>query len=324
MDQTSSCTRKVKEYNLGNKMKFKKILVTGFSRSNLDENIWARISKITDKIVFAPSADADCLFSRFNKVDKTLIDGLPQLKYIGLLATGTGTVDLSYAKSKKIVVCNIPGYATESVAEWVFGLILEHLRDLERAKQTARKGDFTGDGFSATEIRSKKFAVIGLGRIGSRVAEIAQGFGANVYYWSRNRKKNLEKKGIIYEPLNKLISSSDFLSLHLLTTKETKGILDAKRISSVKKGALIINVSGMELVNLPALEKRLEKGDISFIFDHPDEMDKQDVERLAKYKNCVVYPPIGYISDEARITKQEIFTGNMESFLKGKPQNIVN
>lgn len=324
MDQISSCTCKVKEYNFLNKMKFKKILVTGFSRSNLDENIWARISKIADKIVFAPSADADCLFSRFNKVDKTLIDSLPQLKYIGLLATGTGTVDLKLAKQKKIVVCNIPGYATESVAEWVFGLILERLRDLERAKQVARTGDFSGDGFSASEIKNKKFGIIGLGRIGSRVAEIAQGFGANVYYWSRNRKKEMEKKGIVYEPLNKLISSSDFISLHLLATKETEGILDAKRIGSVKKDALVINVSGMELINLPALEKRLEKGDIAFIFDHPDEMDKKDVDRLAKYKNCVVYPPIGFITNEARVAKQEIFLGNIESFLKGKPQNVVN
>lgn len=305
-------------------MKFNKILVTGFNQSNLDKNIWAKISKIADKIVFAPSADVDCLFSKFNKVDKTLIDSLPKLKYIGLLATGTGTVDLNYAKQKKVVVCNIPGYCTESVAEYVFGLILEHLRDLERAKQKARKGDFTGDGFSATEIRSKKFAVIGLGRIGLRVAEIGQGFGANVYYWSKNRKKEIEKNGIIYESLDKLISTSDFISLHIVTTKETEGILDAKLINSIKKGALIINVSGMELVNLPALEKRLEKNDISFIFDHPDEMDKKDVDRLTKYKNCIVYPPIGYITKEARVKKQDIFVSNIENFLKGKPINIVN
>lgn len=266
----------------------------------------------------------DCLFSRFNKVDKELIDSLPQLKYIGLLATGTGTIDLNYAKQKGIVVCNIPGYSTESVAEWVFGLILEHLRDLERAKQTARNGDFTGDGFSATEIKDKKFGIIGLGRIGSRVAQIAQGFGAKVYYWSRNRKKGLEKKGICYEPLNRLVATSDLLSLHLLTTKETEGILDAKRINSIKNGALVINVSGMELVNLPALEKRLKKDEISFIFDHPDEMDKKDVDHLARYKNCVVYPPVGYITSEARVAKQDIFASNLENFLKGKPTNVVS
>lgn len=263
------------------------------------------------------------LFCRFNKVSKELIDSLPQLKYIGLLATGTGTVDIAYAKQKGIVICNIPGYSTEAVAEWVFGLILGHLRDLERAKQTARKGDFTGDGFSATEIKDKKFGVIGLGRIGSRVAKIAQGFGAEVRYWSRNRKKEMEKNGIIYESLDSLVAASDFLSLHLLTTQETEGILDTERIETIKKGALVINVSGMELINLPALEKRLEKSEIFFIFDHPDEMDKNEVVRLSKYKNCTVYPPLGYITSEARMAKQDIFVSNLENFLKGKPTNVV-
>ncbi len=303
--------------------KFKKVLVTGFDRSNLDVKTWERINKLTDTVV-EPQTDADCLFAKFNKVDKNLIDSLPRLKYIGLLATGTGTVDLEYAKAKKIVVCNIPGYSTESVVEFVFGLILEHLRSLERAKQVARSGDFTGNGFSATEIKGKKFGIIGLGRIGMRVAEIASGFGANVSYWSRNRKKDAEKKGIRYESIDRLVSTCDIISLHLLYTKETKGIVDKNRINSIKKGAVVINVAPMELIDLSALEKRLKKGDITFIFDHPDEMDKKDVDKLSKYKNCTVYPPIGYITKEASEAKQEIFVNNLESFLKGKPNNRVN
>lgn len=304
--------------------KFKKILVTGFNKSNLDENVWVRINKLTNSVVFEPAKDVDCLFSRFNKVDKQLIDSLPNLKYIGLLATGTGTVDLGYAKSKKIAVCNIPGYATESVSEWVFGLILEHLRDLERAKQVSKKRDFTGDGFSATEIMDKKFGIIGLGRIGKRVAQIAQGFGAKVFYWSRNRKIDAEKEGIKYESIDSLVKTSDFISLHALTTKETVGILDAKRFNSVKSGAVIINVCGMEQVVIPALEKRLTKGDITFILDHPDEMNPKDVKKLSRYKNCIIYPPIGYVSKEGRVLKQDIFVSNIENFLKEKPTNKVN
>ena len=304
--------------------RFKKILVTGFSRENFDENVWERIKKLTYTLVFEPAKDVDCLFSRFNKVDKELIDSLPDLRYVGLLATGTGTVDLDYAKKKKIAVSNIPGYATESVGEWVFALILEHLRDLERAKQTARKGDFSGNGFTAAEIKGKKFGVIGLGRIGGRVAEIALGFGAEVSYWSRKRKKELEKKGISYEQLDNLISNCDFLSLHLQYTKDTAGILNEKRINSIKKGVIIINVSPMELVNIPALEKRLKRGEITFILDHPDEMNPQDVVKLSQYKNCLIYPPIGYVSKEGRELKQDIFVANIENFLKGKPTNKVN
>lgn len=304
--------------------RFKKILVTGFDKSNLDENVWTRIRKLTNSVVYNPAKDIDCLFSRFNKVDKKLIDSLPDLKYIGLLATGTGTVDLNYAMRKKIVVCNIPGYATESVAEWVFALILEHLRDLGKAKQISRRGDFSGNGFSATEIMGKKFGVIGLGRIGGRVAEIALGFGAEVSYWSRNRKKEIEKKGIRFEQLDTLVSTCDFISLHLLYTKDTEGILNEKRINSIKKGTIIINVSPMELTNIPVLEKRLNKGEVTFILDHPDEMNPQDVEKLSRYKNCIVYPPIGYVSKEARVLKQDIFVINIENFLKGKPTNKVN
>lgn len=304
--------------------KFKIILVTGFDKSNLDENIWARINKLTNKVEFKPSKDVDCLFSRFNKVDKELIDSFPSLKYIGLLATGTGTVDLNYAERKKIVVCNIPGYATESVAEWVFGLILEHLRDLERAKQVSRKGDFTDDGFSATEIKGKKFGIIGLGRIGQRVAKIAQGFGAQVSYWSRNRKRGAEKENIKYESIDDLVKTSDFISLHALTTKDTEGILNAKRLNSIKSGTVVINVCGMEQVDIPALEKRLAKGDITFILDHPDEMNPKDVKKLSQYKNCIIYPPIGYVSKEGRVLKQDIFVSNLENFLKGKPTNKVN
>ena len=288
-------------------MKFKKILVTGFGESDLDKSVWKEIDQLTNEVIDEIDKEVDCLFSKFNKVDKALINSLPNLKYIGLLATGTGTVDLDYAKSQNITVCNIPGYCTQSVAEYVFGLILENLRDLERAKITARKGDFTGNGFSATEIKGKKFGIIGLGRIGQRVAEIAMGFGAEVSYWSKNRKKRAEKKGIRYQSLDRLVASSDFISLHTLTTKETENILNVKRIKSIKKDALVINVSGMELVDQTALAKRLKKGDIRFIFDHPDEMDKKDVDKLAKYVNCVVYPPIGYISVEARGNKQRIF-----------------
>ncbi len=305
-------------------MKFKKILVTGFDKSALDKNVWSRIGKLTNKIVFEPSSDVDCLFAKFNKINKKTIDSLPNLKYIGVLATGYATVDYEYAKSKKITVTNIPGYATESVAEFVFALILETLRDVEKAKQTGRKGDFSGDGFSAYEIRGKTFGIIGMGRIGTRVAEIALGFGARILYWSRNKKKDIEIKGAKYQSIDSLIPKCDFLSLHPNRNKETEGIMNEKRINVVKSGAIFVNVAPMELINLNALEKRLEKGNITFIFDHPDEMDKRDVKRLAKYKNCIVYPPIGFVSKEARILKQDIFVSNLENFLKGKSQNKVN
>lgn len=305
-------------------MKFHKILITGFSHENLDEKVWNQIKGFCDSLVFEPAADVDGLLCRFNKVDKQLIDQFPQLKYIGVLATGYGTVDTEYAKSKNIVVSNIPGYCTQSVGEYVFAIILEHLRQLEKAKQVARFGDYSGDGFSASEIADKKLGVIGLGRIGRKVAEIgAFGFSAKVSYWSRNRKPEVEQKGISYKEIDALVVESDFLSLHLNKTQETEKILNKRLFNLIKPGAVLINVSPMELIELDALEARLKQGNLTFIFDHPDEMEKKEVGRLVQYPNCIVYPPIGFITKEARIQKQMIFISNLENYLNGSPTNLV-
>ena len=311
--------------------KFKKILLFGLTKENLSQEGIKKLNNLCEKKVFlvkdSPQVqkelvNTDCLLiNQGMMVDKKMVDSAPSLKFIGILATGYNRIDTAYAKSKGITVCNIPNYATESVAEFVFGLILEHLRDLEKAKLVGRQSDYSGNGFSAYEIKGKQFGIIGLGRIGSRVAEIALVFGAKVSYWSKNRKKKMEKKEIKYEPINKLIPKCDFLSLHLSKAEETEGILNRKRIKAIKKGAVVVNLAPMELIDHSALGKRLKKGDMTFIFDHPDEMEKKDIEKLSRYKNCIVYPPIGFITDEATNLKNEIFVSNIVNFLKGRPSN---
>lgn len=314
-------------------LKFKKILLFGLNKENLGQEGIKKLNDLCEQKVFLEKNNpqvlkelnnTDCLLvNQGMMVDRKIIDSAPILKFIGILATGYNRIDTTYAKSKGITVCNIPGYATESVAEFVFGLILEHLRNLEKAKQIADFGDFSGNGFFASEIRGKEFGVIGLGRIGSRVAEIALAFGAKVSYWSKNRKKNIEKKGIEYKPIDTLIKQSDFLSLHLSKTKETENILNKKRINAIKKGAVVINAAPMELVDLFALISRLKKANMTFIFDHPDEMEKKDVQKLSRNKNCIVYPPIGFITNESSALKKEIFVSNLENFLNVQPSNKV-
>ena len=125
------------------------------------------------------------------------------------------------------------------------------------------------------------------------------------------------------EKANELIKEADCLSLNLAQTPETEKFLNQKRLALLKPGAVIVNTAPMELVDIDALEKRLAQGDIIFILDHSDEMGKEDLTKLKKHENCIIYPPIAYVSEEARITKQEMFLGNMESFLKGSPVNVV-
>lgn len=310
-------------------MKFKKILSIGVDDSKIGSEYWKRIDSLTETkvILLKDSAeikenlkDTDCLLVNFGvTVTKEDIDSSPNLKYIGILATAFGKVDSKYAKEKNIAVCNLPGYSTESVAEFTIATILEVIRGLEEGKRRGRSGNVSEQGISAFEIKNKVFGIVGLGNIGARVAELALGFGADVRYWSRNKKGKRFK----YEDLDDLISNSDFLSLHLAQTPETEKILNQVRLKKVKKGAIIVNTAPMELVDIDALIERLKMGDMTFILDHSDEMSKEDLEKLSTYANCTIYPPMAYITKEAALNKQEMFTSNIESFLKGIPKNIV-
>lgn len=313
-------------------MKFDKSLFIGVDESRLEPSQWKRIDSLTSKRIHLTKdspdiakniADSDCLVVPFGfPVTKEAIDSAKKLKYIGIFATAYGKVDFTYAKSKGIVVTNIPGYSTESVAEFVIASIFERIRMLEKGKTQAREGNFSFDGFTATEIKGKIFGVIGLGRIGRRVAEIASALGADARYWSKNRKTEAEK-AIKYQDADSLIKEAAFLSLNFSQTNETEGFLNEARIQSIKPGAVVVSTVPMETVDIGALAKRLSKNDITFILDHSDEMTKEDLGQLQKYENCIVYPPIAFLSEEAKAALKEIFTRNMEKFAEGSPTNTV-
>lgn len=129
-------------------------------------------------------------------IGKEAINAASKLKYIGVMATAFGKIDTLYAKKKKIIVSNLKGYSTESVAEFIFAAILEQIRGLEEGKGRGRSRNYSEIGISANEIKDKIFGIIGLGTIGKRVAEIALGFGGYVRYWSINRKNDYEKKAL--------------------------------------------------------------------------------------------------------------------------------
>lgn len=315
-------------------MKFKKILLLGINETALSKEGWSKLDALAEKRVNAKPedpqlksqlADADCLLSGFGvKIDKGIIDAAPNLKYIGVFATAFNFVDTAYAKTKGIAVCNVAGYSTEAVAEFVFAALLEYLRDLEGSKKLGRDGVNEPTGALGGELKGKIFGIFGLGHIGGRVAEIALGFGADVRYWSRNRKPEMEAKGAKYEAADDLIPKCDVLSFHFAHTPETANFMSRSRISKLKKSAILVKTISAETFDLDALEEKLSKGEVSFIFENDEEVPKEIFQRLSKYKTCLFYPSNAFATKEAMSRRQDIFISNIENYLNGKPSNKVS
>lgn len=312
-------------------MKFKKAVLIKIGESHFDSRYRDQIDALIEKRVSLSIddpklkeelRDCDCLLLGFQvPVGEEIFAAAPNLKYIGILATAYGTVDLIAATKRNIPVCNLGGYSTESVAEFVIAAILYEIRDIKEGLYRAGSNNYTFDGIKARELKNSNFGIIGLGNIGSRVAELAAGFGANVSYWSRTEKKS----PFHYRSLDDLLSNCDYISVNVAETEETVSLLNDKNLPLIKSNSILISTVPPPVIDTDALVNRLSKGDITFIFDHPDEMSADELVKLKDLKKCVTYPPIAFLSDEARIAKQEIFIDNMAEFLAGKtPKNKVN
>ncbi len=313
-------------------MKLQKLVCLGFSGSELEDTYWQELDALADERVLVESeaelgnnSEADALLVRLGaKVSKDLIDELPNLKYIGMLGTGYGGIDNDYAAIKGITVTNIADYATEGVAEFTFGILIEWCRGVYRALDLARDGVYQDDEHPGMEIKGKKFGVIGLGNIGKRTAELAQAFGCDVTYWSRTRKQDAEAKGIKYQELDDLLADSDIITLNLALNPETEGIITADRIKKIKHNAIFINPSPMELINFEALVFRLILNDMEFMLDHSDEMTEEQLKVLKSLYSCRVYPAIAYSTREASQLKKRVYVDNLANYLNGNPTNKIN
>jgi len=316
------------------RVKLKKILCLNYSGTELEEEYWKDIDNLCNERILISSSDkdlpkhlrnTDCLFVKLGaKLDKKFINKMPNLKYVGVLGTGYGGIDVDTLTKKSIALCNISNYATSGVAEMTFGLILNHIRSIDKGLSQAKTGNYSEEGYIGSEINGKTFGIIGMGNIGTQTAKIAQAFGANVQYWSRNRKPKQEEQGILYKDLHDLLKTSDFISINLALNPETNEIFGGKELELIKKNAIIINLSPMELFNLKALSKKLSKNDMTFILDHADEMTDEDIARIKDFPNCIIQLPIGYTTNEAKTTKQASFVKSLVSFLEGKSFNQVN
>ncbi len=314
--------------------KFHKIILLDFEETTLEKEYLDRLSELAEVVEIVEEKDekrlekikdVDILLTRIStKVDKNLIDNCKNLKYIGVFATAFDAIDTKYAAEKGIVVTNLAGYSTEAVAEFLFGVLLDYIRELEKAKNQARKKDYSFDKFLNWELKEKSFGIIGLGNIGKRVSEIALGFGLDVIYWSRTRKKEYENKGVRFFDLDELLKTSDIITVHLSLNEETKEFLNKERLGKIKKGTILICLAPLELIESEALIDLLKKKQLVFITDHADLLEEDKRSEFEAASNCIIYPPVAFRTKEAIRRQKDLLIDNLVKFSKGVTQNKVN
>ncbi len=277
----------------------------------------------------ARAAEADVVLTNKVIIGKAEMEQLPHLQYIGVLATGYNVVDIKAAHERGIIVTNVPAYSTESVAQMVFAHLLtvtnrtEHYAIQNRAGRWTNNPDFSYSDTVLTEIAGKTMGIVGLGNIGSRVAQIALAFGMKVKAFTSKAAETLPE-GIQKADMQELFSSSDVLSLHCPLTDNTKHLINAETIGLMKKTAIVINTGRGPLVDDQAVADALENKRITaYCADVLTEEPPKADNPLLKQQNAYITPHIAWATVEARVRLIQVATDNVSAFLNGNPQNVV-
>jgi phosphoglycerate dehydrogenase-like enzyme len=312
-------------------MKFKKIILYDLKQKPLEQDFIEKLKQFTEsvKVVFAEGEylralklsdleDADALITHIFDYYNDLLFEKSNLKYIGAMHTDISHFNIQLLKKKGITLTNIPGYATEAVAELTISALLNISRQTHDAMNFVKQGNWGFGKFLGWELKGKTLGIIGLGRIGSRVAEIAKKFGMSIIYYSK-QKKNTPYN---FVELNDLLKQSDVISLHCNLTDETKDILNKTNLKLIKQGVVLLNSARMELVDLETLYGLCKQRKIFVWFD--ELQDKEWRDKFRKLDNAYLTPDYGWMTKEAQQRVREMTLNNIKSFLEGRPTNKVN
>ena len=277
----------------------------------------------------ARAAEADIVLTNKVVIGKEVIAQLPQLKYIGVLATGYNVVDVEAAHARGIVVTNVPAYSTESVAQMVFAHLLtvtnrtEYYAIQNRSGRWTANPDFCYWDFPHQELAGKTFGIVGLGHIGQRVAQIAQAFAMKVKALTSKAPETLPA-GIEKATIEELLATSDVLSLHCPLTDSTRHMINAAALQQMKPSAILINTGRGPLIDDQAVADALAEGRLAaFCADVLTEEPPKADNPLLGQPNAFITPHIAWASTEARIRLLRVATDNVQAFLNGAPVNMV-
>lgn len=272
--------------------------------------------------------DAEILLVNKVKLTREVLEKLPRLRYVGVLATGYDNVDCAAAREKGVVVTNVPGYSTDSVAQLVFALLLELCHQTGHHSDTVKAGRWANQPYYCywdsplIELAGKTMGIFGLGKIGRRTAQIAQAFGMKVIACSRTKK---DVPGVTWVGFDELLRESDVLSLSSPLTDQTRGLINKDALSKMKKTAFLINTSRGGLLVEQDVREALDAGVIAgaavdVLSTEPPKADNP----LIGAKNIVITPHIAWATTEARTRLLEIVRSNIAAWQAGNTQNRVN
>lgn len=317
----------------------KLVVLDGYTLNPGDLN-WEGIKKFGDlevhdrtpeSLIVERCQGAEIIFTNKTPLREAVLSQLPDLKYIGVLATGYNVVDVDYAKTRGIAVANVPGYGTASVVQMTFALLLELCQHVQSHSDSVRQGDWAASpdfcywNYPLIELEGKTIGIIGFGSIGQKVADIATAFGMNIMGFSRTRTDQSHRKNFKWAELNYLLKESDVVSVHCPLFPETQGIINKDSLRLMKRTAFFLNTSRGPLMVDQDLADALNEGviagaGIDVLSVEPPSADNP----LFKAKNCLITPHIAWATKEARSRLMGIAENNLSSFLNQKPINIVN
>lgn len=319
-----------------------KIVVLDGYTENPGDLSWGRLEELGEFIVYDRSSltdedeaiarigEAEIVITNKTPITKKVLDSCPSIRYIGVLATGYNVVDYAYAAKKGIPVTNVPGYGTDTVAQFTFALLLEichhvaHHSEAVHAGRWEQSPNFCFCDYPQIELAGKTMGIIGFGRIGQKVGTIAKAFGMKVLAHSPHEYESGKAIGT-YVNLDTLLAESDVISLHCPLFPETEGIINQATIAKMKDGVILLNNGRGPLVVEQDLADALNSGKIQaaavdVVSAEPIKGDNP----LLTAKNCFITPHIAWATKEARQRIMDCAVNNVKAFLAGAPENVVN
>ncbi|BCS99037.1 glycerate dehydrogenase [Desulfoluna limicola] len=315
----------------------KSVVLDGYTLSPGDIS-WEEVEAFGETLIYdrtgscdtvARAKGAEVVFTNKTEVGRAEIDALlPELKYIGVLATGYNVVDVAYAHEKGVVVTNVPGYGYDAVAQMVFALILELTNRVAHHDATVKAGkwaeceDFCYWDYPQVGLSGLTLGIFGYGGIGKGVANLARAFGMTVLVHTRTMSEGGD--GVTFCDRERLIAESDVITLHCPLTEATHKMVDEAWLASMKETGYLINTSRGAVIDETALASALNTGQIAGAG-----LDVLDVEPpspdnpLLAAKNCYITPHIAWATRNARARLMDIAVDNLQQFLAGTPQNTV-